>query len=106
MMIVEEREYLLIPGCTARYLETWHRLGRQPQVHHLGEPLGVYTVEIGPLNTIVYLWRYTDAGDRTQRRAQLAADADFTLFRKEVRDLLVTQSSRLLIPAGQPPASG
>jgi hypothetical protein len=105
-MIVEEREYLLIPGGTARYLETWHRLGREPQVRHLGEPLGVYTVEIGPLNTIVYLWQYADASDRSQRRGQLAADTDFAQFRKEVRNLLVTQSSRLLVPAAQPAANG
>jgi hypothetical protein len=105
-MIVEEREYRLVAGGTARYLETWHRLGREPQVRHLGEPLGVYTAETGRLNTIVYLWQYTDFGDRAHRRGLLAADADFAHFRKEVRELLVTQSSRLLIPAARLPVSG
>lgn len=105
-MIVEERDYLLVPGGTGRYLDTWHRLGREPQVRHLGEPLGVYTVEVGRLNTIVYLWGYTDLGDRSRRRGRLAADTEFALFRKEVRDLLVTQSSRVLVQATPPPANG
>jgi hypothetical protein len=105
-MIVEEREYVLVAGGTARYLETWHRLGREPQVRLLGEPLGLYTVDIGLLNTVVYLWQFTDAGDRAHRREQLAADADFARFRKEVRELLVTQSSRLLVPALRLPANG
>ncbi|MBP2328206.1 hypothetical protein JOF56_008591 [Kibdelosporangium banguiense] len=105
-MIVEQRDYLLVPGGTARYLETWNRLGREPQTRHLGEPLGVYTAETGQLNTIVYLWQFTGPGDRAQRRGQLAADADFAQFRTEVRDLLVTQSSRLLVPAAFPSVNG
>ena len=90
-----------MPGSTARYLEAWHRLGREPQTRHLGEPAGVYTVEIGDLNTLIYLWRLTDLADRTHRRAALAADPDFAVFRREVRDLLVSQSNRILLPASQ-----
>jgi hypothetical protein len=101
-MIVEERDYRLVPGGVPRYLEAWHRLGREPQVRHLGEPLGVYVVEVGQLNTLVYLWQYTDLADRTARRAGLAADAGFARFRGEVRDLLVGQRNRILLP-GRPP---
>ncbi len=104
-MIVEEREYHLVAGATARYLDAWQRLGREPQVRHLGAPIGVYTVEIGRLNTIVYMWQYTDLGDRAHRRERLADDEDFARFRKEVRELLVTQFSRLLVPATISPLS-
>jgi glucan biosynthesis protein len=105
-VIVEERDYLLVPGGAARYLEVWHRLGRYPQVRHLGEPIGVYTVDIGQLNTIVYLWQYADIGDRSRRRGRLAADVGFAQFRKQVRDLVVTQSNRLLVPSDLPPLNG
>jgi hypothetical protein len=64
---------------------------------HLGEPLGVYTVEIGQLNTLVYLWGFNDLTDRAVRRAALAADPEFAAFRREVRNLLVGQSNRILI---------
>jgi hypothetical protein len=36
-MIVEERDYRLVPGGVPTYLQVWHRLGRAPQVRHLGE---------------------------------------------------------------------
>jgi len=97
-VILEERMYRLVPGGAPRYLEAWHRAGRVPQVRHLGEPAGVYTVEIGELNTLVYLWRYADLADRAHRRKALAADADFTEFRREVRALLVHQINRILVP--------
>ena len=97
-MIVEERTYRLVPGATARYLQAWHRIGREPQVRHLGEPVGVYTVEIGGLNTLVYLWRYADLTDRAHRRQALAADAEFAAFRREVRALLARQTNRILLP--------
>ncbi len=101
-MILEERTYQMVPGGTARYLEAWHRAGREPQVRHLGEPAGVYTVEIGELNTLVYLWRYADLADRAHRRKALAADADFAAFRREVRALLVHQSNRILLAVARP----
>lgn len=103
-MIVEERDYVLVPGGVPRYLGQWHRTGREPQVRHLGEPLGVYTVDIGELNTLVYLWRFADLADRAHRRAQLAKDQDFARFRGEVRGLLVSQASRVLLP-DRPPES-
>lgn len=101
-MIVEERNYLLVPGGTRRYLDAWYRLGRGPQTTHLGEPLGVYTVEVGDLNTLVYLWGFTDPADRAHRRAALAGDPGFAVFRGEVRSLLVSQSNRILVPEGRP----
>lgn len=103
-MILEEREYRLVPGSTGRYLESWHCLGREPQTRHLGEPAGVYTVEIGDLNTLIYLWRFADLGDRAERRRALAEDPDFAVFRREVRELLVSQSNRILLPAWCPAA--
>lgn len=104
-MIVEERNYLLVPGGARRYLDAWYRLGRGPQVAHLGEPLGVYTVEVGDLNTLVYLWGFTGQADRAKRRAALADDPGFAVFRGEVRSLLVTQTNRILVPAAPPEGS-
>jgi hypothetical protein len=98
-VIVEERNYLMVPGAVPRYLEAWHRLGRPAQTGHLGDPLGVYRVEIGDVNTLVYLWGFADLIDRERRRANLAADADFAAFRREVRDLLLSQTNRILVPS-------
>jgi hypothetical protein len=101
-VILEERNYQMLPGGVFRYLDIWERLGREPQTRHLGPPMGVYTVEIGALNTLVYLWAFTDLADRTLRRGRLAADQDFAAFRAEVRGLLVSQSNRILTAAETP----
>jgi hypothetical protein len=97
-MIVEQRRYSLVPGGPAAYLRAWKASGRGPQVRHLGEPLGVYVVEVGALNTLVYLWRFDDAADRERRRAALAADEEFAEFRRSVRELMVAQHTELLVP--------
>lgn len=105
-MIVEERNYLVRPGTVARYAGLWAEYGREPQERILGDLLGFYTTEVGELNTLVYLWGYRSLEDRDARRARLAADADFTVFRKQVRDLLVRQTNRILTPALPDPAPG
>ena len=98
-MIVEQRRYALVPGGAVRYLEAWWVQGRSTQVRHLGDPLGVFTVETGQLNTVVFLWQYADAGDRETRRAALASDPDFTEFRRTVRELVVSQHNEILAPS-------
>lgn len=97
-MIVEERIYTVHPGAAARYVDAWLASGRAAQVRHLGAPLGVFTCDIGELNTITYLWRFDSAADRAARRAALADDAEFGAFRASVRELLVAQRNRLLVP--------
>ena len=54
---------------------------------------------MGELNTLIYLWRYDGFEDRANRRAELAADPDFAVFRRQVKDLLIRQRSRILTPA-------
>ncbi|MFF2654942.1 NIPSNAP family protein [Streptomyces sp. NPDC058045] len=103
-MIIEERDYVVKPGAAAKYARLWDEYGREPQTRILGGLLGFYTTEIGELNTLVYLWSYDSLEDRTRRRAELAADPDFTVFRTHVRDLLVRQSNRILTPALPTPA--
>ncbi|WP_069813373.1 NIPSNAP family protein [Streptomyces sp. TP-A0874] len=98
-MIVEERNYLVRPGAAATYARLWDEHGREPQTRILGNPLGFYISEVGELNTLVYLWGYESLADRSLRRARLAADPDFAAFRGHVRELLVRQQNRLLIPA-------
>ena len=97
-MIVEERVYTMIPGGVPRYLAAWHQHGREAQVEILGSPLGVFTCDVGDLNTLTYLWQYVSVADRADRRARLLDDPRFTVFRREVRSLLVRQRNRILFP--------
>lgn len=101
-MIVEERDYRLRPGGIPEYLSIWHQCGREPQIHHLGDPLGVYQVETGSLNTLVYLWGFTSWDDRARRRAALTSDPLFAEFRGRVRGLVLSQRNRILTPTPTP----
>lgn len=104
-MIVEERIYTMIPGGVPRYVVLWNQFGREAQIDCLGEPLGVYMCEIGDLNTLTYLWPYESVEDRSARRTRLQHDERFATFRTKVRELVVQQRNRILIPiqdTGQP----
>jgi hypothetical protein len=101
-VIVEERVYTMIPGGVPRYLVAWNQYGREAQVDVLGSPLGVFTCDVGDLNTLTYLWQYASVADRADRRARLMDDPRFTAFRGEVRGLLVSQHNRILLPVPGP----
>ena len=101
-MIVEERIYTMVPGGVPRYLAAWNEHGREAQIEILGCLLGVFTCDVGDLNTLTYLWEYTSVADRTDRRTRLLNDPRFTAFRGEVRNLLVSQHNRILLPVPTP----
>jgi hypothetical protein len=95
-MLHEIRTYTLVPGGVRDYLRIYNESGREVQVSLLGQLVAVMTPESGNLNQLIYHWTFEDFEDRKQRRAALMADARFAEFRKQVRHLLVEQSSQLL----------
>jgi len=102
-MIVEERVYTMTPGGVHRYVELWNAHGREAHIQCLGTPLGVYTCEVGALNTLTYLWQYVSLEDRTSRRYRLQRDERFAEFRSKVRGLVVQQRNRILTPVPPSP---
>jgi hypothetical protein len=101
-MFVEQRIYSLVPGGTAEYIRLYEEHGRAVQERILGTMLGYYTREVGELNQLVYLWTFSSMDERTRRRAELAADADFKVFRGKIRHLVLKQENTILVPAVQP----
>lgn len=98
-MIVEERIYRLHPGKVAPYLRAYEAEGLQVQLEILGRLVGYFQTEIGPLNHVVHLWAYDDLSDRMARRGQLAADARWQAYIPKIRDFIIEQESRILLPA-------
>lgn len=101
-MFVEQRIYSLVPGGTAEYIRIYEECGRAVQERILGPMLGYYTRDIGELNQLVYFWPFDSMDERTRRRAELMADAEFKVFRGRVRHLVVKQENTLLVPAIAP----
>jgi hypothetical protein len=101
-VIVEMRIYTLTFGSAGKYFEHYRALGQAIQWRILGAPLGYFTTEVGPLNQVVHLWRYTSFDDRSERRARLWDDAGWKAFIEAIAPLIVRQESRLMLDAPLP----
>ncbi|MCG8690869.1 MAG: NIPSNAP family protein [Minwuiales bacterium] len=98
-MIVEERVYTLVPGGVPEYLRLYQEFGMEIQKPILGHMVGYFHTEIGTLNQIVHMWAYDSLDERTRRRAELGADPGWQDYVKKIRPLILSQESKILIPA-------
>ena len=64
-MIVDLRTYTMIPGRLNAWLKLYETDGYPIHVRHLGEPLGIFTTDVGTLNQVVLMWRY-EKSDRSR----------------------------------------
>jgi hypothetical protein len=104
-MIIDHRTYMLHPTKLPKWLKLYEEYGLPVQRRHLGEPIGFFTSEIGPLNQVVHLWRYEDLADRTRRRAAMAADPAWAEFMRRNEELgaLQHQENKILLPTAFSP---
>jgi len=74
-------------------------------VRHLGEPMGIFTTDVGTLNQVVFLWRYESQADREHRRAALEADPDWVSYRKRSAEAgnVQHQENKIIKSAAFPP---
>jgi NIPSNAP len=104
-MIIDHRTYTVAHGRMQEYLERYEQVGLPIQLRHLGRLLGYYVSEIGPLNQCVHLWAYESLADREQRRARMAADAEWQAFLQANAGILIQQKNKLLKPTQFSPGS-
>jgi hypothetical protein len=98
-MIVEQRTYTTHPGQVNAYLALYEAEALPIQRRILGRMVGYYRSEIGELNQVIHLWAYADLAEREQRRVVLLADEAFKAYIRKIMPLLVSQESRILVPA-------
>lgn len=104
-MIVDHRTYSCHPGKLSQWLELYETVGLPVQKKYLGNLIGFFTTEVGPLNQVVFMWGYDSMGDREQRRAEMAKDPDWQAFRAKSAALgaLRSQENKILAPASFSP---
>ncbi len=97
-MIVDQRTYTVQIGKLRDFLALYAAEGLAVQTEHLGPPMGYFTTEVGDVNQVVHLWRYTDMADRERRRAALEADPRWLAYRRKAGadGQLVRQQNTLL----------
>ncbi len=98
-MIIEMRTYTLRPGTTAEYFRIYEAEGLALQRSILGNYLGSYRSEIGPLNQVVHLWGFDSLDERQSRRDRLAADPQWQRAVALFIGFFVAQESKILLPA-------
>jgi hypothetical protein len=105
-MIVEHRTYLFQPGAIPKFLELYEETVLPLQKRILGNLIGYFVTEIGPLNQTVHLWGYASLDDRATRRAQLLAEPEWRAFLARALPMIVSQESRILLPTRFSPIGG
>jgi hypothetical protein len=102
-MIVEQRTYRFKPGTIPTFMVRYQERGLAIQTRILGNLLGYFVTELGPLNETVHLWGYDSLDDRARRRADLMAEPEWLAFLGEILPLIETQDSKILLPTGFSP---
>lgn len=98
-MIYELRTYRLKTGTTPEYIRRVQTQGIEIQKRHLGNLIGYFTTELGPLNQVIHIWAYEDLQDRAKKRARLAADADWVEFLPCIQELIEEMDTRIMTAA-------
>jgi hypothetical protein len=57
--VIDLRIYTIRPRGMPEYLKLFEELALPVALKHLGQPLGYYVTQIGPLNQVVHLWKST-----------------------------------------------
>ncbi|MSP51357.1 MAG: NIPSNAP family protein [Alphaproteobacteria bacterium] len=104
-MIVDHRTYTFYPSKMNAWIENYERFGLPVQKRHLGQLVGFFVTDIGPLNQVVFMWAYADIGDREQRRSAMEADPDWAAFLAKSRETgsLKAQENKILKPTSFSP---
>lgn len=105
-MFYEFRTYRLKNGAVPEYLKVVGEEGIAIQKRHLGDLVGYFSSEIGPINEIVHIWGFASLDDRQARRARLMADPDWLAFLPKIRNLIVTADNKIMTPAPFSPLGG
>ncbi|MBK5204040.1 MAG: NIPSNAP family protein [Polaromonas sp.] len=97
-MIVEMRTYTVKPLRTSDFLQLYERAALALQKKYLGQLIGFFVSEVGPLNQVVHLWGFESLAERESRRKQMEEDPGWTFYRDALRelDVIVLQETKML----------
>jgi hypothetical protein len=102
-MIVEERIYRIAAGRLPEYLERYEAMGLELQKRVLGNLIGYFTTEIGPLSSLVHLWGYESLEDRSERRSALGREPTWQEYLKVCTPMILEMENRILVPTAFSP---
>ena len=99
-MIIDHRTYDFHPGKMKAWIDVYEKYALPVQQKHLGNFIGFFTTEVGPINQVTFMWGFADAGDRERRRTAMEADPAWGEFTRRSAELgaLKQQTDKLIKP--------
>jgi hypothetical protein len=105
-MYVDERIYTLKNGKVGEFLKLYETEGKDVQMHILGNMIGYFHTDIGPLNQVVHMWGYESLDERQRLRAELQASEKWQAYARQMRPLVQSIENKILIPEPWSPIGG
>ena len=102
-MFYEMRTYRLKVGALPAYLKLVGEEGLAIQKKYLGELVGYFSTDIGPLNQIVHIWRFSGLDDRDARRKALLQDDAWQAFMPRLQAHIEEMECKILCPTSFSP---
>ena len=102
-MIYEQRTYTTHPGKLPAFLDLYERQGLELQLRVIGNLVGYFVTEIGPLNQLVHIWGFDSFEERLRRRAALWEKPEWVAFADAAQPLLVRTESKIMLPTAFSP---
>ena len=97
-MFIEQRMYTAHPGKLPGWLKAYAEIGGPASSRTLTPLIGMFTVEFGPINRVLFVRGFDDIDDRERGLAARDADPEWQRFITESRGLnaLAQQEAKLL----------
>jgi hypothetical protein len=87
------------------FLDVFDRLALPILLETLGNPVGFYISQVGPLNQFLHLWAYRDMSDYERRCNARDAHPEFPAYLSASAHLIQAQETRLIRQVRLPNAS-
>jgi hypothetical protein len=105
-MIIDLRIYEIRPEKIRDWLVLYETKALPIQREIWGGFLGMYITDVGVVNEVVHMWRFTDLGERERRRAKMQADPRWQLYLGAQEQLAAVRraTSRIIRPTAFSPS--
>ena len=97
-MIVDIRTYDIVPRKMQAYLNLFEEYAMPVLRQYIGEPIGYFVVEHGPLNQVVHLWGYDSLADVEEKRQAREADPRWAEYLSKSEGLVASHNNKLCRP--------
>ena len=96
LTLIDHRIYTIALRKMPEFLDVFDRLAMPVLLETLGNPIGFYVSQVGPLNQLVHLWAYRDLADYEERSRKRDTHPDFPAYLAASEKLITAQENRLI----------